>query len=1078
MRKTAVICFLLFLGFLQLNGQGKGIKTVVQKGHEAVVKAAIYSPDGQYLFTASRDQTVKMWEVVTQREVRDYVGHKSTVNDLRLSADGQLMATSSADRTAAIWDVKTGKMLFQTPEDEGYMTSVSLSADGKMLAAGGYDYQLKIWDVKSQELIKELPANPDKGLGLGIDLAFSPDSKQLAVGEDDRLLKVYEVATWDTLYTIPFKRGRCGGCATFVAYHPDGKLLVKAVNNGEVTLHDAANGQLVRQLSAEEEDIRSVTFNPKGDRVMVATEKSVMQWSVETGELLLQFEPDVKAVNGACYAPEGQEVTVAGNDEKATVWSAADGQKVSEYSGVLQEIDKGGINYDPDNYRQSYLAKYTKLKSRLLMTSDGKRLLKGKFGRWAKMWEISSGATAAVYRGHSQAVLCATLTKDDQFLATGDGKGDVILWDTQTGDSLRAFQKHRGPVWDVQFSHDQKKLVTVSWDGYAFIWQVETGELLKTLYFGDRSAFKVSFTPNDLYLVAALLDKKTEIFEIDTGRSIMELVGHADVVSEIVMIPKSNRALTTSWDGSARLWNLETGWMMAKYQAERPLHSAVVVAGKGKVLVAGADHQIKVLKQANLEYEETLTGHESAVVSLLVNQQEDMLVSHSLDGVTKIWDLDKKQEFFEHIHIGKSDWMVKSRQGYFNATEGARARIHFVRGNKTFGLNQFFNDFYRPDLIPDLFSVRGGGKSREGLLQKIDRFPPPTVKLALNPAADQLTSTVLIKSVDQGGGFSNVKLYHNGKRIMEDAVKAKTSEKREGEWYTRVSVPLVGGRNVFGAVAVSKGNTESALMEQQVFSKQKAPSAKCHVLAIGINDYQNNSLDLSYAKADAMAVAEMIQQDQQQLFQEVKVRTLFDTEATKENILATLDEMAEQVGINDLFLFYYAGHGSVVENQFFFIPTETPRLFDLKTLKKTALEASVLQGKLQTIKALKQVIIMDACQSGGSVELLAQRGSVQEKAIAQLSRSAGIHVLASAGSDQFASEFKTLGHGLFTHVLLKALGGAADGAPKEGKVTLFELKSYLDDQVPELSMEYKGKPQYPYTFSRGNDFPLSVQKEE
>ena len=119
---------------------------------------------------------------------------------------------------------------------------------------------------------------------------------------------------------------------------------------------------------------------------------------------------------------------------------------------------------------------------------------------------------------------------------------------------------------------------------------------------------------------------------------------------------------------------------------------------------------------------------------------------------------------------------------------------------------------------------------------------------------------------------------------------------------------------------------------------------------------------------------------------------------------------------------------------------------------------------------------MDACQSGGTVELLAQRGALEEKAIAQLSRSAGIHVLAAAGSDQFATEFQALGHGLFTYVLLQALNGKADGAPKDGKVTIYELKSYLDDQVPEHSQQHKGTPQYPYTFSRGNDFPVVLSE--
>ena len=94
------------------------------------------------------------------------------------------------------------------------------------------------------------------------------------------------------------------------------------------------------------------------------------------------------------------------------------------------------------------------------------------------------------------------------------------------------------------------------------------------------------------------------------------------------------------------------------------------------------------------------------------------------------------------------------------------------------------------------------------------------------------------------------------------------------------------------------------------------------------------------------------------------------------------------------------------------------------------------------------------------------------KALAQLSRSAGVHVLAAAGSQQTATEFETLGHGLFTYLILEALNGQADGAPKDGKVTVYELRSYIDNLVPEYALKYKGAPQYPNTFSRGNDFPV------
>ena len=1043
-------------------------------GHEAVVKTAAFTPDNKYLLTGSRDKTIKLWEVATGREVKSYKSHLHTVNGLDISRNGKMFVSSSADKTAKVWEIESGELLFSTPEDKDYMTTVAFNPDADWIATGGYEPLVKIWDYRKKTLIKTIKSNPDRGLGLGVNVAFSPDGQYLAIGEDNKTLKVYSTVSWDTVYTLPAERGWCGGCATFTAFTSDSKFVVKAVNKGQIALYETKTGKKVRQFTEELEGIRGVTFNNDDSRLLVATEKSVFQWDVADGSLSMDFYPDVKEVNDATYSPDGSLIVVSGNDNKATIWDAETGVKTGEFSGILHEVDKGGINYDPDNYWESYLAKYVKLKSKILLTKDGQHLIRGKFGKLARKWNLKNGETKTEYRGHNKAILALATNKEETRLVTGDGDGVVVVWDAVTGDSLMSYDRHRGPVWDIKFSHDQQKMVTVSWDGYAFIYDVKTGDMVSNIYFGNRSAFSVSFTPNDLYIVVGLLDKKLEMFEIDTKKSVREFIGHSDVVSEIDFHSNSKTMLTVSWDGSARTWDVNTGMMMSKYKSSLPLHTGIFSETQKMVLVAGESQEIQLLDESSLKLQQSLKGHQSDIVTVQVSESSGLMISNSLDGATKIWDLDKKKEFFEHIHIGKNDWMVKSKQGYFNATEGARRVIHFVKGNKTYGADQFFDDFYRPDLIPDLFSVRGGGNQQEGLLQKIDKFPPPEVKLALKPSDDLTKSEVYVKVIDHGGGFKSLKLFHNGKRINISKPKVVSEGGDQQVWVTKADIPLVGGKNVFGTVGISNGGTESALVEKTVFSNQKTPSANCHIFAVGINDYQNNNLDLGYARSDAEAIVAAISQDKQQLFNEVYVTSLFDAEATRENILKSLDDLTAEVGINDVFIFYFAGHGSVTDGRFFFIPTETSRLFDIKSLQKTALEASVMQEKFKDIRALKQVIIMDACQSGESVELLAQRGSVEEKAIAQLSRSAGIHVLASARGDQYASEFKELKHGLFTYVLLKALEGEADGTPKEGKVTLYELKSYLDDQVPEISMEYKGKPQYPYTFSKGNDFPLRV----
>ncbi|MDZ7649409.1 MAG: caspase family protein, partial [Cytophagales bacterium] len=65
------------------------------------------------------------------------------------------------------------------------------------------------------------------------------------------------------------------------------------------------------------------------------------------------------------------------------------------------------------------------------------------------------------------------------------------------------------------------------------------------------------------------------------------------------------------------------------------------------------------------------------------------------------------------------------------------------------------------------------------------------------------------------------------------------------------------------------------------------------------------------------------------LFKNIELHSLYDSDASKVNILKKLEELSAKVHQEDVFIFYYAGHGSMVDNQFFFIPTESSRLYDL-----------------------------------------------------------------------------------------------------------------------------------------------------
>jgi len=1072
------LTFLLLI--LSVVSYAQSLETVIQKGHELAVVTVAVSPDSNFVATGSKDKSIKLWEINSGREVRSYLGHELTVNNVRFSPDGKLLISGSNDKTVRIWEVSTGKSV-AVIQTEDYIFNVAIDPGMKYLVAGGYNDSgypdsAMVFDFKTRRLLTRININ-SRSTGVGI--SFSNDGKYLGFGEDNRIVNIYESGTWKRTHQFTYEEGWCGGCSTLMTFSPDSKFIYMASHNGPVKKYELASSKIIKVYEEKPEHLTGLALSPDGKKLARTTEKDMIIWDAGSGEQIARMEADEKSeFHEIAFTLNSKGLVVTSDNNTAFVWNLAQNRKEKVFTGFLNNRDLGGLNYDPNFYWQSHIARYIRFKNSVLVTPEGKSLIKGKFGTKVKRWDIATGKTLMEYTGHQKAVLCYQLSRDGKRLLTGGGDGKIMLWNVETGDSIQSIETYQEPIFDVQFSSDETQVFSSSWDATMKIHDLKSGKLITRFDLENNSAYSIIFHPSDLYIFTARLDNSLQMWEIDTHKEVRNFIGHTGIISSIRLSADNRSVLSSSWDGSIRLWDVSTGLMTKKFKGHiGSVHTAIFSPDGFSVYSGGADRIIRVWDISTSKLTRTFEGHNAEITSLVFSPDKKMLISHSVDGVTKFWDLTSGKEFFEHIHFGPNDWMAKNPEGYFNGTGDARKYIHFVSGLKTYSVDQFFNDFYRPDLLPKIFQNRGASSNDDskGIQGKLKDSPPPTVQVAAVPTT-QGKAELYVRITDNGAGVENLRVQHNGKSIeLNRSVLKLPTGKGQSTTYKH-PIEMVGGTNTFTAVASNKDNIESDPHTIELFSDHTSRSSTCHIFAVGINEYKNNKLNLNYARPDAQSFSKVIDEKSAHLFKEMQLYTLYDKDATRQNILNKLDELSTKIHQEDVFIFYYAGHGSMVDDKFFFIPTESIRLYDESSLQKEAIEASILQEKLRNIKALKQLIVMDACQSGGSVELLATRGAGEEKAIAQLSRSAGIHVMASAGSEQFATEFTELGHGLFTYVLIRALQGEADGAPRDGKVTIYELKSYIDDQVPEMTKQLKGKPQYPFTFSRGQDFPVVMQE--
>ena len=154
-------------------------RIIAELQHNSSVNAVAFSPDGRKVATASYDNTARLWDVETGKQIQR-LEHDGSVYGVAFSPDGKKLATASSDSSARLWDVRTGKQI-QRLEHDRSVNAVAFSPDGQKLATASSDSSARLWDVRTGKQLQRL--EHDRSVNA---VAFSPDGQKLATASDDK----------------------------------------------------------------------------------------------------------------------------------------------------------------------------------------------------------------------------------------------------------------------------------------------------------------------------------------------------------------------------------------------------------------------------------------------------------------------------------------------------------------------------------------------------------------------------------------------------------------------------------------------------------------------------------------------------------------------------------------------------------------------------------------------------------------------------------------------------------------------------------------------------------------------------
>jgi eukaryotic-like serine/threonine-protein kinase len=316
-----------------------------------------------------------------------------------------------------------------------------------------------------------------------------------------------------------------------------------------------------------------------------------------------------------CFSPDSRTVLTGSADQTAQLW----------------DVDTGKPWGQPLSHKSQVTA--------VSFNPDGRTILTGTRDGSVYLWDTITGRPRGEPLRHDRAVTAASFSPDGRMVVTGSEDGLACLWDAATGERLVKLLEHDLGVTVVSFSPDGRMVVTAS-KYMAYLWDAATGERLGKPLGHDMGLTVACVSPDGRTLLTGGGDcHAARLWDVATGQLRSEPLRHEGRVVAVCFSPNGRKVLTGSWDGTARLWDSETGQPRGILRHDS-LVTDVSFSPDGQTVVTGSDdHTARVWDAATCRPRGEPLWHDCAVESVCFSPNGRTIITGSADRTARLWDL-------------------------------------------------------------------------------------------------------------------------------------------------------------------------------------------------------------------------------------------------------------------------------------------------------------------------------------------------------------------------------------------------------------------------------------------------------
>jgi WD40 repeat protein len=587
------------------------------KGHKEVVYDAKFLPDGKSLVTASFDQTLKLWDIESQKMLRTMQGHTGIVLTVDVSPDGRVIASGSSDRTIRLWDVPKSDPVLTSKVHDSPATAMATSKDGTLIATADDKGLVRIWTaavaVAGDDAAPAAFEKPTREINIGMlvsRLAWRNDKLQLAVACADGTIRIINPADGGITGPIGAHDGAISGLvfspnnqqiytsgadgfvrrwpttipaaltfeglakpAKAVALHPNGSLIAVAGEDGSIKILKRADGVVAHTLEGLSGTIAAIAFNRTGNQLATGgTEKIVRVFDVTSGKVVHEAPAAESPISAVVFSADSKEIIVG-----------------TERGDVLAHTLASPVV-------SRTIGKHSKRVRSLAASTDGTRILTAGDDKTLRSLDVKTGKeqTASNFDAELTAV---AFSANNDLVAVGLANGTVATLDSKTFAPAGEFAGHTGPVTGVSFNTTATHVVSSSVDGTSRLWDLMAASLAQHFSGHGGAVSDIAFQNDNKSIITTGADGKVRVETLAN-----QLTHGADdgQINDLSLSANGSQYATAGTDGTVKLWTASNGAPLRSFTGfEGPALCVSLSADNRQVAAGGSDKTIRTWNVSN-----------------------------------------------------------------------------------------------------------------------------------------------------------------------------------------------------------------------------------------------------------------------------------------------------------------------------------------------------------------------------------------------------------------------------------------------------------------------------------------------